>query len=81
MTLVDPRLDRPASLLCTAEIINPLTHATSIERMGKPTGFTEFSRHAPQERDPALRVVDWSEFHEHLSVGELRLRSLIGFLW
>ena len=72
MTLVDPRLDRPASLLCTAEIINPLTDATSTERMGKPTGFTEFSRHAPQERDPALRMLDWSEFHEHLSVGELR---------
>jgi glutamate synthase (NADPH/NADH) small chain len=72
MTLVDPRLDRPASLLCTAEIINPLTDATSTERMGKPTGFTEFPRHAPQERDPALRVLDWSEFHEHLNVGELR---------
>jgi glutamate synthase (NADPH/NADH) small chain len=40
--------------------------------MGKPTGFTEFSRHAPPERDPALRVLDWSEFHEHLSTGELR---------
>jgi glutamate synthase (NADPH/NADH) small chain len=40
--------------------------------MGKPTGFTEFSRQLPQDRDPALRVLDWNEFHEHLSPGELR---------
>jgi glutamate synthase (NADPH/NADH) small chain len=40
--------------------------------MGKPTGFTEFSRQLPQDRDPALRVLDWNEFHEHLSTGELR---------
>jgi glutamate synthase (NADPH) small chain len=40
--------------------------------MGKPTGFTEFSRQAPQDRDPALRVLDWNEFHEHLSSAELR---------
>jgi glutamate synthase (NADPH/NADH) small chain len=40
--------------------------------MGKPTGFTEFSRQIPQDRDPALRVLDWNEFHEHLSTPELR---------
>jgi glutamate synthase (NADPH/NADH) small chain len=40
--------------------------------MGKPTGFTEFARQLPQDRDPALRVLDWNEFHEHLSPGELR---------
>jgi glutamate synthase (NADPH/NADH) small chain len=72
ITLVDPRFDSPASLPDTAEIINPLTDATSTERMGKPTGFTEFSRRLPLDRDPALRVLDWNEFHEHLSPGELR---------
>ncbi|HTT85868.1 MAG TPA: glutamate synthase subunit beta [Acidimicrobiales bacterium] len=40
--------------------------------MGKPTGFTEFQRHDPQDRDPALRVLDWNEFHEHQSPEELR---------
>ena len=40
--------------------------------MGKPTGFTEFDRHTPPERDPALRILDWNEFHEHLSNTELR---------
>ncbi len=40
--------------------------------MGKPTGFTDFSRQLPLDRDPALRVLDWNEFHEHLSPGELR---------
>ena len=40
--------------------------------MGKPTGFTEFSRYAPQDRDPALRVLDWNEFHEHLGPARLR---------
>src|ERR1700691_6204709 len=40
--------------------------------MGKPTGFTEFSRQLPRDRDPALRVLDWNEFHEHQSPGALR---------
>jgi len=40
--------------------------------MGKPTGFTEFSRQLPPDREPALRVLDWNEFHEHLSPRELR---------
>jgi len=40
--------------------------------MGKPTGFKEYSRQTPRERDPALRVLDWSEFHEHMPEAELR---------
>ena len=33
--------------------------------MGKPTGFIEFVRELPQDRDPLERVADWDEFHEH----------------
>ena len=35
--------------------------------MGKPTGFLEFVRETPAERDPLERVQDWNEFHLHLS--------------
>ncbi|MDE0964637.1 MAG: glutamate synthase subunit beta, partial [Candidatus Latescibacteria bacterium] len=34
--------------------------------MGKPTGFIEFERVLPQDRDPIERVKDWDEFHEHM---------------
>jgi glutamate synthase (NADPH) small chain len=40
--------------------------------MGKPTGFTEFARQTPQERDPGLRIADWNEFHGHMTDEELR---------
>uniref|UniRef100_A0A7C4QPB3 Glutamate synthase subunit beta n=1 Tax=Schlesneria paludicola TaxID=360056 RepID=A0A7C4QPB3_9PLAN len=40
--------------------------------MGKPTGFKEFVREVPRDRDPALRVLDWREFHEHLDEPALR---------
>ena len=40
--------------------------------MGKPTGFKEYFRQTPLERDPALRILDWNEFHEHMPVGELQ---------
>jgi len=40
--------------------------------MGKPTGFTEFLRKTPHDRDPALRILDWREFHEPMSDTELR---------
>ncbi len=40
--------------------------------MGKPTGFKEFIRQTPCERDPLLRILDWREFHEHMPDGELR---------
>ncbi|MCA9114287.1 MAG: glutamate synthase subunit beta [Planctomycetaceae bacterium] len=40
--------------------------------MGKPTGFMEFSRQTPHDRDPELRILDWNEFHEHMPVPELQ---------
>ena len=35
--------------------------------MGKPTGFIEFERELPRDRDALERVKDWDEFHEHLA--------------
>ncbi len=40
--------------------------------MGKPTGFMEFTRETPGERDLRDRVNDWNEFHIHLSDRTLR---------
>ena len=40
--------------------------------MGKPTGFMEFNRQLPTDRDPELRVLDWKEFHDHMPEDDLR---------
>lgn len=40
--------------------------------MGKPTGFMEFTRETPGERDLRERVNDWNEFHIHLTDTKLR---------
>ena len=40
--------------------------------MGKPTGFKEFTRQVPGDRDPTLRILDWNEFHEHMPVEALQ---------
>ncbi len=40
--------------------------------MGKPTGFKEYARQTPGERDPNLRILDWNEFHDHMPTEELR---------
>ena len=40
--------------------------------MGKPTGFKEFERQTPSDRDPKLRILDWNEIHQHMSDTELR---------
>ncbi|GAB4152082.1 MAG: glutamate synthase subunit beta [Planctomycetaceae bacterium] len=40
--------------------------------MGKPTGFKEYARQVPTDRDPLLRILDWNEFHEHMPENELR---------
>jgi glutamate synthase (NADPH/NADH) small chain len=40
--------------------------------MGKPTGFLEFKRDLPQDRQPATRIGDWLEFHDHLAEENLR---------
>ncbi|MDC0274509.1 glutamate synthase subunit beta, partial [Planctomycetaceae bacterium] len=40
--------------------------------MGKPTGFKEYSRRLPTDRDPLLRILDWNEFHDHSSEKDLQ---------
>lgn len=40
--------------------------------MGKPTGFKEFARQVPADRDPLLRILDWNEFHNHMPEADLR---------
>ena len=40
--------------------------------MGKPTGFMEFNRQLPTDRDPELRILDWKEFHDHMPEEDLR---------
>ncbi|HMV84042.1 MAG TPA: glutamate synthase subunit beta [Blastocatellia bacterium] len=40
--------------------------------MGKPTGFLEFDRTLPQDRQPAERIADWREFHQHFAEEKLR---------
>ncbi|RME52826.1 MAG: glutamate synthase subunit beta, partial [Caldilineae bacterium] len=43
--------------------------------MGKPTGFLEYKRQTPRERDPIERLQDWNEFHLHQSEEELRTQG------
>jgi glutamate synthase (NADPH/NADH) small chain len=43
--------------------------------MGKPTGFLEFPRELPLVRQPAERIRDWSEFHEHTDEKQLRTQG------
>ncbi len=40
--------------------------------MAKPTGFLEFDRNAPLERDPATRVNDWIELYVHQPIATLK---------
>ena len=40
--------------------------------MGKPTGFMEFERELPADRDPVERLRDFDEFHRHLSDERVR---------
>lgn len=40
--------------------------------MGKATGFKEYTRQAPAERAPELRVLDWREFHHHMEPKDLQ---------
>jgi glutamate synthase (NADPH/NADH) small chain len=40
--------------------------------MGKPTGFMEYTRELPADRDPRERLCDWGEFHTHLPDEELK---------
>jgi glutamate synthase (NADPH/NADH) small chain len=40
--------------------------------MGKPTGFMEYARLTPKEREPKDRLKDWNEFAPQLPVVELK---------
>jgi glutamate synthase (NADPH/NADH) small chain len=40
--------------------------------MGKPTGFLEYERQLPADREPEVRAGDWGEFHDQLPEAELR---------
>lgn len=43
--------------------------------MGKPTGFMEYEREIPADREPLERLKDWNEFHLHLSEEKLRIQG------
>jgi glutamate synthase (NADPH/NADH) small chain len=43
--------------------------------MGKPTGFMEYKRQLPTDRDPLERIKDWEEFHLHLEEDRLRTQG------
>src|SRR5439155_24573573 len=43
--------------------------------MGKPTGFMEFQRELPVDRDPKGRTADWKEFHLHMTEERLRTQG------
>jgi glutamate synthase (NADPH/NADH) small chain len=43
--------------------------------MGKPTGFLEYPRELPLVRQPAERIRNWSEFHEHADEKQLRTQG------
>ncbi|MBI3877771.1 MAG: glutamate synthase small subunit [Verrucomicrobia bacterium] len=40
--------------------------------MGKPTGFLEYLRELPLDRNALKRIRDWNEFHEHMDDAKLR---------
>jgi len=43
--------------------------------MGKPTGFFEYQRELPADRDPLARLGDWNEFHLHMPEPDLRTQG------
>ncbi len=40
--------------------------------MGKLTGFMEYDRALPEDRDPKARLIDWKEIHTEMPVEEIR---------
>lgn len=40
--------------------------------MGKPTGFLEYKRELPSDKEPLERIKNWDEFHHHLPEEKLR---------
>jgi glutamate synthase (NADPH/NADH) small chain len=49
--------------------------APKVQIMGKPTGFKEYARQVPADRDPLLRILDWKEFHEHMPESALKTQG------
>ena len=43
--------------------------------MGKPTGFIDYSREIPADRQPLERIRDWEEFHIHMEEESLRTQG------
>lgn len=43
--------------------------------MSTPTGFMEYRRQLPANREPAERIKDWEEFHRHMEEDELRTQG------
>src|SRR5690606_28081784 len=43
--------------------------------MSTPTGFMEYQRELPADRDPLERIKDWNEFHKHFSEEQLRTQG------
>jgi len=43
--------------------------------MGKTTGFMEYCREIPADREPLERIKDWNEFHLHMSEKGLRTQG------
>jgi len=43
--------------------------------MSLPTGFLDFEREVPSDRNPLQRVNDWREFHKHLSEQQLQTQG------
>ncbi|UVI27653.1 glutamate synthase subunit beta [Paenibacillus spongiae] len=43
--------------------------------MSTPTGFMDYRRELPADRDPLERVKDWEEFHKHFSEDQLRTQG------
>jgi glutamate synthase (NADPH/NADH) small chain len=43
--------------------------------MGKPTGFMEYKREIPTDREPNERIRDWNEFHLQMSEEALRTQG------
>ncbi len=43
--------------------------------MGKPTGFLDYRRKLPEDREPEERIKDWNEFHTHFNVKSLRTQG------
>lgn len=43
--------------------------------MGKPTGFMEYQRDLPADREPLERIKDWQEFHTHWTDGQQQIQG------